>query len=145
MFRYGILWRILLALLLVGVLIAGGAAIYRTGWAQGYQVGALAANSPNTQGNNPLPYRGYPYGGFWPGYGFPFFFPPFGIFFGIGFFFLIFFLVGGLFRLFGWRRWAGPYGPRYWGPDPRWNREREEQNRPQPGQGGEPPEDRPQA
>jgi len=43
MFRFGFFWRLLLALLLVGVLAAGGMALFRAGWAQGYQTGALSA------------------------------------------------------------------------------------------------------
>jgi hypothetical protein len=114
MYRTGLFWRFILALLLVGLLAAGGVALFRAGWAQGYQAGALSvAPGSGVGGTTPgVPFYPYlPYG-FYP------FFPPFGIFAWIGGFFLLFFLFGGLFRLWGWRHWAGGpgYGP--WGRHP---------------------------
>lgn len=115
MFRFGFFGRLLLALLIVGFLLAGGTALYRFGWAQGYQVGALATNTGSQAGAPQAPYYGfYPPMRFWPGY--PGFLSPFWPFLGIGFFLLFFFLVGGLFRFWGWRRWGGYYGPGPWGP-----------------------------
>ncbi len=122
MFRGGFLLRILLALLLVGLLAAGGVALYRLGWAQGYQAGALATASSTTgQGNTPnqvVPPAPYYFYGPWfygrgfygPGFGFFPFFP----LFGLGFFLIVFFLVGGLFRMWSFRRWYGGPGSGYW-------------------------------
>ena len=114
MFRFGFLFRFLMALVLIGVLVAGGVALYRGAFAQGYQVGAAAVRSaaPAVPGTQvvPAPYYGYPPFAYGYGYGFrPFF--PFGPLLGIGFFLLFIFFIGGLFR-FGMRRhWAaGGYG-----------------------------------
>jgi hypothetical protein len=126
--------RILGALLLIGVMIAGGALLFRAGQAQGYALGAAtAANqiaAPNANGapapNGVMPGPFYPRGpyGYGYSYGFgPHFMPlffPFG-FFGIGLFVLFLFLIGGVFRIFAFRRhmmwhrhpegWDGPWGP----------------------------------
>src|SRR5512146_2823431 len=111
-------WRVLLTLLLVGLLVAGGVALYQLAFSQGYQAGAIASGDG---GSNVQPaYPGYWHG--WGGFGFPFFFWPFGLFLGIGFIFFLFFIVGGLFRMGGrrhWRDWddrprnpaEGPGGP----------------------------------
>jgi hypothetical protein len=108
MFRGGFFWRFLLALVIVGGLAAGGAALFRAGWAQGYQVGALSSSAEGSEAvPNPPFYYGYPRPYFGPGFGFPLFFAPFGFFLWIGFFLLMFFLVGNLFRFWGWRRWHG--------------------------------------
>ncbi len=99
--RFGI-GRFFLTLLLIGVLVAGGVALDQFAYGQGYQA-ALAAGSGGATAQ--APYPGYaPY---WFGWGFPFFFPPFGIFLGIGLFFLFFFVIGGLFRFGGRRYWRG--------------------------------------
>ncbi len=111
MFGRGVFFRIFVALLLLGVLTAGGVALYRAGWAQGYQAGALAAHSGGSGATPQVPYYGYPPLGFYPGFGFPFFFP-FGPLLGFGFFLLFFFLIGGLFR-FGWRRQWQDYPGRH--------------------------------
>ncbi len=121
MFRYGFLPRLLLALLLLVVLAAGGALLYRAGVSQGYAAGLAAANPSGTGNTTPLPPYGiYPYGHFWPGFGFPFFFAPFGLLIGFGFFLLVILLVRSLFRPWGWgprHRWGYPspwgYGPGY--------------------------------
>jgi len=100
----------IMTLLIVGGLVAGGALLYHSGFANGYNAAVLAANASGKSGVTPLPYSQYlPYG---PGFGFPFFifFAPFGLFLGIGFFFLLIFMIGGVFRLFGWRRWAAQSG-----------------------------------
>ncbi len=91
---------------------------------------------------------------FYPGYGYPFF-PPFGIFLGIGFFLFVLFLIGGAFRHAAWRHWAGAQdsehwrGPGPWGnpgyghPGPYWHHGWKEQT-PEQGEksapAGEPPE-----
>ena len=117
MFRYGFLWRFVLALILLGLLVAGGTALYRAGLAQGYQAAALAANSSGSAVAPNLPAQGnYPYPYFWPGYGYHSFFP-FGPLLGIGFFLLVFFLIGGLFRGFAWRHYGHP-GRGDWGQGP---------------------------
>jgi hypothetical protein len=111
--RSGFLWRILLTLVLVGVLVAGGIALYRTGWAQGYQAAVLVAGGKGGNTTPALPFYGvYPYS--YPGFGFPFF-APFGLCLGIGFFLLVFFLFTGLFRFWGWRHWAHRSWPGQWG------------------------------
>ena len=123
MHRFGFLFRLLLAVLIIGGLVAGGVAIYRLGWAQGYQTSVLLSNKTGaaTQPALPaMPYYGYPmmpyaYG---PGFGFHFFFP----LVGIGFFLFFLFIIGGLFRFGMYRRWAheghGPWegrgGPWGW-------------------------------
>ena len=130
MFRFGILWRILMVLVLVALLVGAGTALYRTGLAQGYQAGIVAAGkiggAPTTPTTPQLPYYGNGYGyppfGFYRGFGYPGVFPIFAPIIGIGFFLLIFFLISGLFR-FGFRRhWAGRgdwgYGPGPWGQGP---------------------------
>ncbi len=104
--RFGI-WRFLFTLFFIGILVAGGVALYQYAFAQGYQ-SALAAGATGGSGAQIQPaYPGYaPY---WPVFGFPFFFPGFGLFLGFGFIFFVFFIVGGLFR-FGsrrhWREWG---------------------------------------
>ncbi len=106
MFRFGFLFRFLLALLIIGGLVAGGVAIYRLGWAQGYQTSVLLsskAGAPAQPALPAVPYYGYPmmpyyYG---PHFGFPFF-----PLIGIGFFLFFLFIIGGLFRFGMHRRWA---------------------------------------
>jgi len=59
--------RILGVLILIGLLLVGGALLFRAGQAQGYQMGAAAsaAASGETPGTAPV----VPYGpGYWPGY-----------------------------------------------------------------------------
>ncbi len=123
MFRYGILWRLLLALILLAVLVGGGVALYRLAWTQGYQTGILAAGGASKSITPPTPYYGiYPYAPFWPGFGFPFFFNPFGLLIGIFFFFLVIFLIRGLFFRPWGRRWGGRWGEGYgpYGPHGPW-------------------------
>jgi hypothetical protein len=122
MFRIGFFWRLLLAVLLIGLLAVGGMALFRAGWAQGYQVAVLSPASGEA-GVPRLPvYAPYP------GYGFMPFFPPFGLFVCFGGFLLLFLLFGSMFA--GRRHWAGgPWhgGARYgdWGhgPMPPWVKE----------------------
>jgi hypothetical protein len=121
MFRAGSFFvRLLVVLLLIGGLAAGGAALYQAGQAQGYALGIAAADGDQLAQPPAAP--------FYPGYYMPrpFFFPlwaPFGIFFSIGMFFLFFFMVGGLFRFLFWGRFRGrgpwrhhPYGSG-WAPE----------------------------
>lgn len=120
MFRQNVLWRLLFTLLLVAVLVVGGVYLYRIAWSQGYQAAALAAGGTGKTVAPQAPYFGmFPYAPYWPGYGFPFFFNPFGLIAGIFAFFFIFFVIRSLFFIAwgprhwgrGWRRGYGPYGP----------------------------------
>jgi hypothetical protein len=90
------IWRVLAALLVVGLLLGAGAMVYRAGVDQGL---AQAAIVQGEEGQGAVPgfrfYPGFyrPHFGFFPG------FPLFGIFF-FGLFFL--FLLRWLFRPWGW-------------------------------------------
>ena len=108
MYRRGIVARLALAVILVAVLVAGGALLFRSGWAQGYQAGSLLESSGGAEVLPVVPqFRGQLYGPYMPGFGFPFF----GLCLSIGFIFLIMFLIGGIFKPWGRRRWAGhPHG-----------------------------------
>lgn len=122
MFRRGMFFRVLGAILLLVLLVAGGFAIYRTGVMQGYALGVTAelGNVPGAAPEVPalvMPYLyARPYGGYGPGFppfgGFGFIFP---LFLGLLFFFLLIRLI---FRPWGWG-WSGPHA--YWkqyGPPP---------------------------
>jgi hypothetical protein len=110
-------WRIVATVILVGLLAAGGIAIHRLGWAQGYAAGQLEAGEGAAQ----LP-------GAFPGFGHPgwhFGFHPFfgaGLILTVGLGLLMLALVGKLVRLWVWgsvgRRWTMPPRPM----DPRWAR-----------------------
>lgn len=117
--RRGFFVRFILSLLLVAVLVIGGMVLYRVGWSQGYQTGLLVESSELGESFPVVPY----FGGlarqpFMPGLGFPFF----GLCLGIGFIFLIMFLVGGLLKPWGRRHWAGYSHPGKWtrGTPPPW-------------------------
>jgi hypothetical protein len=130
MFGFRIFWRILLALILVGLLVGGGVTAYRTGWAQGYQAGVLTAADTGEALPRSSLVPAYPFYPGWGHYG-PFFgFTPFSPFLWIGFFLLLFFVIGGLFRPWGWPRsggWGGHmHGGWRHGPMPPWAREWEE-------------------
>ncbi len=129
MFRLSVWVRVVVALLLAMMIVAGGYGLYRLGFTQGYQAGAIAIQ-PGNQGNPApqIPYYGYPWRGYYPFIGFPFFFPFFGPFLGIGFFFLFFFLIRALFG-FGW--WGGR---RVYTPDQRENPGNPQSGTGQPGQ-----------
>jgi hypothetical protein len=117
MYRRSLFLRLALALVLLVILFAGGAALYRIGWSQGYQAYALSAAVQGNEASPQIPpYAFYQPGYFWPWHGFPFFFAPFGLCFGIGFFLLIFFLIGGVFRRWNRWNWRGGPGSGYWGP-----------------------------
>ncbi len=143
MFRFGFLGRIVVALLLIGLLVGGGVTLYRAGFAQGYQTGALSVQAGGNPATPQTPFSGgvppyYYY--YWPHYGFPGFFPPFGLFFGIGLFLLFLFLIGGLFRGFGWRGRHGYYG---YGPGPGWGPHPHDRGPGETPEEGNPPEQPP--
>jgi len=125
MYRRGIFVRILLAILLVVVIVGGGMAAYRVGWGQGYLAGSAISSSEGVESGLLVPQFGsHMYRSFYPGFGFPFF----GLCLGIGFIFLIMFLVGGILKPWGRRHWAryprhGKWGH---GPMPPWAKEWEE-------------------
>ena len=101
-------FRVLAALLLIGALAAAGIMLYQAGQAQGYAMGLAAESSAAGQALTPdRMYPGWGYGG---GFGRPFFFFPFGLFFCL-IPLLFFFLFGGLFRAFAWRGHPGAWGP----------------------------------
>jgi len=126
--------RLIGALLLIGLLIAGGAMAYRAGVVQGIaqapEVATAISNAAESGQGLPIPAYGYgyPYYGFRPHFGFF----PFGGIFG---FILFIFLFFGLMRLLFFRRWAWGYGHMHrhghwkgygpWGPPP-WVREGED-------------------
>lgn len=125
MFRGRIVARILLAVLLVAVIVGGGMVAYRAGWAQGYQTGTVISSSEGTESGLLVPQFGsHMYRPFYPGFGFPFF----GLCLGIGFIFLILFMVGGLLKPWGQRHRAGYPHHGKWGhgPMPPWAKEWEQ-------------------
>ena len=116
MYRRSIVARLVLTVILVAVLVAGGALLFRSGWAQGYQAGSLLESSESAEMLPIVPqFRGQLYGPFYPGFGFPFF----GLCLSIGFIFLIMFLIGGIFKPWGRRRWAGHHHGK-WGYGGNW-------------------------
>lgn len=61
MSRTWFVWRALVALIIIGLLVRGGWAIYRTGWSQGYMTGQLAAADDGSAARSYPPYAfGYP-------------------------------------------------------------------------------------
>ncbi len=139
MFRFGFLLRFLLTLLIIGGLVAGGVALYRLGWAQGYQASVLMSGKAGAPAQPvlPAPYYGYPimpyYG--W-GFGVPFF-----PLIGIGFFLFFLFIIGGLFRFGMYRRWAqAGHGP-WEGHGGPWGWHDREPNKGQPEKGQEAPKE----
>jgi len=52
-------WRALVALIIIGLLVGGGWAIYRTGWSQGHMTGQLAAA---VEEGAVIPYPPYAFG-----------------------------------------------------------------------------------
>jgi hypothetical protein len=112
MFRSSVIWRLLLAVVLVVVLLVAGYGVYRLGYAQGYQAARLGIGNGGRAGILPLPfYGGLPNYRFGPGIRFPFFFSFFIPFFWIGFFLLIFFAIRALFRPWGAQHTASSAGP----------------------------------
>lgn len=128
MYRRGFFIRFVLALVLIVVILVGGYFAYRTGWSQGYQAAALQAGSEGQETGALMPlFRGFYYAPYVPGFGFPFF----GLCFGIGFIFLVLFLIRGIFRPWGWRHWGRQphHGPWKYGPMPPWGRDWEASQR----------------
>jgi hypothetical protein len=80
-------------LILIGLLILGGFAIYRIGWSEGYRVGLLTDGGVEGM---LVPYAPY-------GSGF------LGLLLVIGVFFLMFAVIGKFFRLLAWRSAGGPW------------------------------------
>ena len=126
MYRGSIVVRVLLAILLVVVIVGGGMAAYRAGWGQGYLAGSAISSSEGVESGLLMPqFGGHMYQSFYPGFGFPFF----GLCLGIGFIFLIMFLVGGILKPWGRRSWGRH--PHHWevGPMPPWAKDWEEHQR----------------
>jgi hypothetical protein len=119
MYRNGFVFRLIGALLLIGLAVAGGFMAYRAGVAQGIgqapevaQAIQQAAEEGQAAPLPPLYGYGYRYGPY--GFGHPHFFGffPFGICGSILFIFLFFGLLRMIFRPWGWRHY-GHHGP--WG------------------------------
>jgi len=104
MFRTGsLIIRFVLALLLIGGLVAAGAMLYRSGQAQGYALGFAASGQAVQQPLAPvMPY--YPGHFFHPGMFFFPFFPLFGLLF---WGFMVFFVFGRLIRHRHWHEAGG--------------------------------------
>jgi hypothetical protein len=117
-------------LVLIGLLLAGGALLFRAGQVQGYQTGiaaGAAADGGEAPGTAPVtPYGPAYWPGHWPHYPgphfgfFPFF--PFGWLCGsILLVFLVLFALRLIFRPWGWHhhgKGPGEWGPYGWGPPP---------------------------
>jgi hypothetical protein len=88
-------WIPLAILILIGLLMLGGFAIYRISWLEGYQMGQLAA-AGITDG------RVMPYAAYRPGCG--------GVLLTLGAIFLLLLIVGKLFRFWTWKTAWGPGG-----------------------------------
>ncbi len=110
MFRNGSIFRLIGALLLVGLVVAGGYMAYQAGVAQGIAQAPEIAEAVQEAQPGPSIYGpgyGYPYR-----FGYPHYFNPFGgICFSIFFLFLFFGLLR--FVFFPWRRGWGHHG--HWG------------------------------
>ena len=118
MFRKISLWKVVLTLIVIALLVAGGAAIFRAGYAYGY-----AADSSSIEGQSEMVFppnfalsgRSFrPHPGFMP------FFPILGLIFGGGLLLMLLFGIGGLFRFRAWHTAGWPRrDPRramqYWG------------------------------
>ena len=99
------IWKVVLGLVIVALLVGGGAALYRTGYAHGVMSDMTFEDMPFARGD----VEGMmPYGGMYSGYygrGHMGFFSLGRMLFG-GFVFFI--IVGGMFRFFGMRRYGMP-------------------------------------
>jgi len=122
------LWRGLAALVLVGLLIVGGLAVYRMGWSEGYAAGQLTAEGEESA---TAPYG--PPGSQWLGR--PLFYPPFmsgaGVLLRVILLVLLLGLMGKLLRFIVWgivgapamagawaHHWRRPHWHRFHGPMP---------------------------
>ena len=127
MSRNGLVFRIIGAVLLVALIIGGGAMVYRAGMAQGISQSPAVATAiaQSAESGQPAPVppmmygRPYGYGYGYPMYGHPAMFFPFGAICGSIFFLFLFFgalrmiFFGGM-RHRGWEgRHHGPWG-RHW-------------------------------
>jgi hypothetical protein len=128
MFRTGsIVFRLILALVLIGGLAAAGYMLFQSGQAQGYAMGLAASGKEVSPAVPAMPMMPY-----YPGYFYRphFFFFPFGPLLGLLFWgFLFFFIVGRVFRRGHWHG-AGPHH----GYPPPWMRDQQAA----PGQTGSP-------
>ncbi|HCB00952.1 MAG TPA: hypothetical protein DEP19_01090 [Anaerolineae bacterium] len=117
MSKNGFVFRIIGAVLLIALLVAGGTFVYRAGVAQGIsqapQVAEAIQQSAENGNSMPMFNRGYGYGypyhhgfGFGPHFGFF----PFGFCFSILFLFFFFGLLRFTFRPWAW----GKHGHGYW-------------------------------
>jgi len=152
MFRGHFIFRFVAFVVLIGILIGGGALVFRAGESQGYALG-LAASGKELTAPGAVPAPGMLPGTPYYGYGFyrPVFFPffaPFGFLGGGLFLLFFFFVISGFFRLLFWGRagmWRGGPGHHgtWGGPTPPWaNQPGDPKAAPQgeanPGQTGQP-------
>ena len=103
------IWKVVLGLVLIAMLVGGGSMLYRAGYARGVMSDVSFEDMPFARGDydSMMPYGGMPYMRTHGGYtGFP---SIGGMLFG-GLIFLL--IVGGIFRLFGMRRYG--YGMPPW-------------------------------
>ena len=120
MFKKWFWLKALVALIVIGGLVAAGVGIYRAGWWQGYRLGQVTVGED--EGEETLhPHRFDRFRSF-RGFGFPhhrsrFGFTPMwfggGLFLRIGLLLAVLALIGGLFRRHAWRAACGP-ARRYW-------------------------------
>jgi hypothetical protein len=116
MYRNGFVFRIIGAVLLIALLVAGGTFVYRAGVAQGIsqapQVAQAIQQSAEDGNGSPMMYgHGYGYPSHPEGFGRHF---GFGLFHFFGFFIFLFFFFGLLRLIF--RPWAwGKHGHGHWG------------------------------
>lgn len=126
--------RFLATLLFIGLLVGGGIALFQSGWNQGFLAGVASDVAPGTSQVVPPYYwqmaRGMGFG------------HPFGFFGGLAFFFLFLFLIGGMFRMFAWRRWSAHAGTGWHGHGhmPPWAKPENSQQPGQPEQKEQPAE-----
>ncbi len=106
MFRKLSLWKVVLTLVVIALLVAGGAAIFRAGYAYGYAADSSSIEDqsaivfPHSFAPSGLPFRPHP--GFMP------FFPILGLICGGGLLLMLLFGIGGLFRFRAWHVAGGP-------------------------------------
>jgi hypothetical protein len=122
MFRNGLIFRIVGALLLIGLAAFGGVMAYRAGMAQGISQAPVVATAISKAAESgqvapipPMAYHGYGYGYGYPMVGPHFGFSPFGAICGSILFLFLFF--GALRMIFFRRMWHGHWGHEHgpWG------------------------------